>query len=141
MNMQFEWKDVEKKLEEDELKKEKTEELGTSVPAAPPGAQIPQAPGGASQATPGGGWESIGLAAVGYETWNEVAVARGAEPISDEQKRFLDARTRKLEEKWLRNIKLLPEIEAALGHVVVYLPKYVKYQKQKKDTQDGGAKT
>ena len=135
--MQFEWKDVEKKLEEDELKKEKTEELGTSVPVTPPSASEPGSP-----PLPGGsGWEPIGLAAIGYETWNEVAVARGAEPVSDAQKRFLDARTKKLEEKWLKDMKLLPEIEAALGHVVVYLPKYVRYLKQKKDKQDGGAKT
>ena len=126
--MDFEWKDVEKKLEEEDFKKEKSEELSNAQKSLGTDAQQ-QPPSPPAQSS--GSWEPMGLAAIGYETWNQVAVDRGAEPISDEQKRFLDARTRKLEEKWLKNIQLLPEIEALMGHIVVYVPKYAKYLKTK----------
>lgn len=123
--MEFEWKDIEKKLEEDEFKKEKASEAGKAQGAGQQGAAASGAAGQSHE------WKSIGLAAIGYETWNELAVGKGYDAVSDAQKAFLDRHTAKLEEKWLKNVELLPEIEAGLSHVVVYLPKWVKGQKGK----------
>lgn len=121
--MNFEWHDVEKKLEEEEFKKEKGEQQKENQDN-----QQKEETGQQDSEPP----KSIGLAAIIYETWNSIAGPKGYDEVNPAQKTFLDKHTAKLEAKWLKDIELLPELEAGLSHVVVYLPKWVKYQKTHK---------
>jgi hypothetical protein len=66
------------------------------------------------------------LAGLIADSFNEVGVDRGYDPVTDAQRAFLVKHTARAEEKYLKDIMLYPEIEAGLAHVVVYLPKLTK---------------
>jgi len=128
-DIDIEWEDVEKKVEEDEFKKEKKAEYDKQQKEQKteekeeqekPEAQVQK-------------YEPIGLSSLGSEVWNEVAVEKGYEAVSDKQSEFLQKHTARLEEKYLKDrMNMLPEIEAGLAHVVVYLPKWLKHRKEAK---------
>ena len=130
--MAFEWHDVEQKLEEDEFKEEKQAEQTEQAEANREQAQ--QAPGSSDRQQ--SSFEKIGLASIVYESWNNYAVDKGYSAINETQKAFLDKHTVALEQKYLSDMELLPEIEALLAHVVVYVPKYTAHMKDKTKTKE-----
>ena len=79
-------------------------------------------------------YESMGIAEMIGSVWNEVATSKGYEAITDKQLEFLNKHTARLEEKHLGDkMKMMPEVEAGLAHLVVYLPKWLK---KKQDDAD-----
>ena len=125
----FEWSGTDKKPEEDEFKSEKTQQQQDAESSTQKTATNDKPAAGATDNRP----HSIGLAALVYETWNTVAVKKGYDEVNSIQKQFLDKHTEKLEEKWLADIELLPELEAGLSHLIVYLPKWAEYQAKNKN--------
>ena len=134
VDVNMEWEDVEKKLEEQDFIDEKSKVFSNqqAEKAKEAAASEPSATG--NQSTPDQPNEIVGIARMGADTWNEIAVSKGYEPVTDAQKDFLQKHTNRLEEKYLRDrINILPEVESALVHVVVYLPKYLRKHAQKKE--------
>ena len=126
-DMDIEWKDVEKKIEEDEFAKEKQATLREQQAAAAGKAETKTAPETDNQ------YETIGLSSMISEVWNETAVEKGYDPVTEQQDEFLRRHTARLEEKYLKDrMNLLPELEAALSHAVVYLPKWLKHIREAK---------
>lgn len=121
----FEWSETDKKPEEDEFKSEKTQQQQDAESSTQNAATTNDKTAA-----------SIGLAALLYETWNTVAVKKGYDEVNPIQKQFLDKHTEKLEEKWLADIELLPELEAGLSHLIVYLPKWAEYQAKNKTKKE-----
>lgn len=129
----FEWSGTDKKPEEDEFKSEKTQQQHDAESSTQNAATTNDKPAaGSTDNRP----HSIGLAALVYETWNTVAVKKGYDEVNSIQKQFLDKHTEKLEEKWLADIELLPELEAGLSHLIVYLPKWAEYQAKNKTKKE-----
>ena len=125
----IEWLDVEKKLEEEEFKKEKGEQYKKQIIDSAPKKDTASAK--SSENTEN---ESLGLAALIGETWNEIVVSKGYESVTDKQLTFLNNHTQKLEQKYLNDKQnIMPEIDALLSHVVVYLPKIIKHKTIKKE--------
>ena len=63
------------------------------------------------------------------EAWNDIAVGKGYDSVTDTQKQFLSMHSARVEEKYLKKIELYPEIEAGLAHFIIYFPKWVKKNK------------
>lgn len=125
-NVDIEWKDVEKKLEEDEFKKEKSEQLQQEADTAAE-QQSDKKQDKESD------YETIGLSNMVSEMWNGVAVEKGYDPVTEKQSEFLQRHTARFEEKYLKDrLNMLPEIEALASHLVVYLPKWLKHKKETK---------
>lgn len=133
-DIDIEWKDVAEKVEEAEFKDEKKaeyEQQQNKLKEQQADAEQEQQSGSSDD-----DFESIGLSGVISEVWNEVAVDKGYEPVSDKQSAFLQRHTERLEEKYLKDrMDMLPEIDAALAHVVVYLPKWLKHQRENKKSE------
>ena len=123
----IEWEDVEKKVEEDQFMTEKTETFKNEEKA-----DNTQKTGENNQKQQQK-TETLGLARMIYEYWNTEAVGKGYEEISQKQQDYLDKNTAALEDKYLKDINLAPEIRAGLSHVVVYVPKWLRHQKTKKE--------
>jgi len=72
------------------------------------------------------------LTEIGVILWNSIAVKKGYEPISNEEKEFLKEHTRRLEEKYASRLAVVqyPEVEALISWISVLLPKWVKKQKE-----------
>ncbi|MDE2439262.1 MAG: hypothetical protein KGN01_07785 [Patescibacteria group bacterium] len=127
-NIEVEWSNIEEKPEESEFKDEKSEkweqrQKETAADAETQSKKTSETAGKTHTEND----ESIGLAEMISETWNEVGADRGYEPISDKQANFLTRHTQRLENKFMKERgDLSPEIEALLAHVVVYLPKWYK---------------
>lgn len=125
----IEWNDIEKKLEEEEFKKEKGEQYKKQIIDSAPKKDTASAK--APENTEN---ESLGLAALIGETWNEIVVSKDYESVTDKQLTFLNNHTQKLEQKYLNDKQnIMPEIDALLSHVVVYLPKIIKHKTIKKE--------
>lgn len=130
-DIQLEWKDVEKTLKEDEFKNKYQqmqaakdnkidEEKGKNAEPNQPTNEGPQPPLEKD-------YESMGLAEMVSEMWNDVGGEKGYELVTDKQKAFLEKHTARLEEKHFKEkMDMIPELEAALAHVVVYVPKFLK---------------
>ena len=74
--------------------------------------------------------EEIGISELIAEGWNEIAVGKGYEPVLDKQQEFLKRHSTRFEQKYLRNLKnVLPEVEFAVAHAIVYVPKYTKHHR------------
>lgn len=132
MALDIKWSDIKPKLEEEEFKKAKKTKLDEQNAAEEEQAEGEEE--AAEEETEGERYEPMGLAELGAELWNESAVPKGYDAISEQQKAFLDKHTGRLEEKWLKDrLKILPEIEAGLSHIIVYLPKWLKYRREHKE--------
>lgn len=126
-----EWEDIAPKLEEAEFMKEKAAKLGNKTMQT--GAPNNSGNGTSGSQTTPSNYESIGLSDMVSEIWNEVAVEKGYEPVNEKQKEFLNRHTARVEEKYLKDrMNMLPEIESALAHFTVYVPKWLKYRRQHK---------
>lgn len=127
-DINIEWKDVEKKVEEDEFKQEKKAQYDEQQQQ-----QSEQNSKQNNEQNDKDEYESLGLASMISEVWNEVAVNKGYEPVTDKQNTFLQKHTEKLEQKYLKDkMNMLPEVEAGLSHLVVYLPKWLKHIRETK---------
>jgi Skp family chaperone for outer membrane proteins len=127
-DIDIEWKDVEKKVEEDEFKKEKAAEYQQQQSDQKTEQQKTE-----TATEDKDKFESIGLADIVSETWNSIAVDKGYEAVTPQQAAFLRKHSERLEEKYLKDrMNLMPEIEAGLTHFVVYMPKWLKYLKETK---------
>ena len=137
----IDWKDIEPKLEEQAFKDANA-------------AKSKKATGGAGAGGTGDGkkedskkeestdsMESFGLADMIAESWNDVAIPKGYDGVTETQKTFLTKHTIKLENKIIKAINLVPEVEASLAHVIVYLPKWVKKKKADMDKDKADGKT
>jgi hypothetical protein len=128
-DIDIEWKDVEKKVEEDEFQKEKKAQYDEQQQQQ----QTEQNSEQNSEQDDADEYESLGLASMISEVWNEVAVDKGYEPVTEKQDAFLQRHTEKLEQKYLKDkMNMLPEVEAGLSHLVVYLPKWLKHKRETK---------
>ena len=126
-DIDIEWKDVEKKLEEDEFKTEKKAEFDKQQKEQ----QEEQTEQTEQAEQTEQDYESIGLVDLVSESWNELAVEKGYEPVTEKQQASLRKHTARLEEKYLKDkMNMMPEIEAGLAHLVVYVPKWLKHRKE-----------
>ena len=75
------------------------------------------------------------LAGLIADTFNEIGAERGYDPVSEAQRAFLVKHSAAVEEKYLKDIMIYPEVEAGLAHLVVYLPKWTKHMKAAGKTQ------
>ena len=129
-DIDIEWKDVAAKLEETEFKDEKQKQLAAQQAAQQQEAAKTETEQQNNTDAPDE-YEAIGLASLISGVWNEVAVDKGYEPVTEKQDAFLQRHTARLEEKWLKDkTDMLPEIDAALSHAVVYLPKWLHHRKE-----------
>lgn len=126
VDIDIEWKDVEKKVEEEEFKKEKKAEYEQQQEQKQQEQQEEQEEKEEPQQT-----GSIGLASLISGTWNAIAVNKGYEAVTPQQEEYLSLHTQKIEDKYLKDkINILPEIDFLLSHAIVYIPKYLKHKKE-----------
>ena len=121
----IEWKDVEKKVEEDQFRDAKAQQQNQQQSQEQQNQQQQQAHEQKDDHL------NLGLAGMVSGIWNDLAAERGYEPVDEKQQEFLNKHTARLEDKYLRDrMNILPEIEAALAHFTVYVPKYMKHRKE-----------
>jgi hypothetical protein len=125
-NVDIDWTDVEKKVEEDELKNEKKEQYDKQQKQQDEQQDEQQ---NEQQDEQQDDYQPIGIAALFSGAWNEIVVPKGYEPVSDAQEKFLEKHTARFEEKYLKNVNLIPELETALAHSIVYLPKWLAHSR------------
>ena len=128
-DIDVEWEDVQKKVEEDEFKDAKKKQYDKEAKTASTdkktdGGNVPKQPDNKE-------FEAMGLAGMIAEIWNEVGGEKGYEEVTDRQIEFLNKRSARFEKKYLEDrTNILPEIELALSHAVVYVPKWLKHRRQ-----------
>ncbi len=120
----FKWQDVDKKPEEEDLKKEKQEKQQEAEQQEQQEKQQEQ-----QQAESNDEAEPLGISDLIVETWNDIAVERGYEPVFDKQQAQLRKHFARLDAKYTKNIDILPELEAALASAIIFVPKYLKHRK------------
>ena len=121
----IEWKDVEKKVEEDQFRDAKSQQQVQQQQQTNQNQQQQQTHEQKDDHL------NLGIADMISGIWNEVAVERGYEPVNEKQQEFLNKHTMRFEDKYLKDrINILPEIDAALAHFTVYVPKYIKHRKE-----------
>lgn len=138
MNVDVEYKEIEKTIAEDEFKRQKLDEYkkkfgDKSAPDSKTNKDKPNEnaePSGSNTNNTDNEYdEQIGIAGMIAEVWNDVGVKRGYDEISEKEITFLNKHSAKLERKML-DLKLTPEIDAALSHIVVYAPKWIKHHNE-----------
>ena len=126
----IEWSDTPEKPEEKEFQKEKND-IKTDFEKKERLEQKEQAKK-EFQKEPPSEDETLGIADLISEGWNEIAVEKGYEPVLDKQTEFLKKHTVRLENKYLKDaVDIIPELEALITGTIVFLPKYLKHKKQK----------
>lgn len=129
-DINIEWEDVAEKIEEEEFKKEKKAEYDAQQSEKQDEQDDEQSDEQDEQSDE---YKPIGLSSLVSGIWNEVAVEKGYDAVSKEQDAFLLEHTKGFEQKYLKDrMNILPELDAALSHIVVYLPKWLKHKKENK---------
>lgn len=140
--VEFEFEDTKPKPEESEFRKAKKEEYENVSRENFKSEQKNQENQNPNPKPSSSDNDLIGVAAAIYESWN--ALPFDLIKVNDSQKVFLDKHSKKFEDKYLKNLNLLPEYEFALSSFIVYTPLIVdgivkKQKRTKKDDKDGKA--
>ena len=135
MAIEFKWKDTEKKPEEEDFKKEKAEKKAENDKQEQKEQQkeAEKEFERNAEAETFDNTTSLGISDMLTETWNDIAVEKGYEPVLDKQAEFLRKHTARLEAKYTKDINVIPEVEALIAGAVVFVPKYLKHKRLTKN--------